>query len=559
MALAGTTRRGPDARGERMPLDLPPPLPPQLGDAAVLDDRYAVARAQETAIEVRVGGDVIRIGGNTRLESERIRRAASLADTAPQFILLLNALYAAEGYPLVTLVYARDPKSRVIYVLVSEGYLAEVDAPPLLAPYFEPFEGRRDLHQDDFEKMRVLAQIKADRAGYEVSAEYDSGEYDPDAYTLKLSAERDPEHDALRVGAVFGNPGNRFLGRYFGVLNANYHTPGGDVLGLSYATAFTGLGDARGGKRYDRYRLRYNAVTTRGLYSASLAYTEYELADRFGLGETEQAEIVRAELGGSQFLYADGKTRWVLSERLEYTDSITEFTEAPMSGELPDGTRFPVVGQRVQDEQYAAAGLATTLTRSWRLFGMPGSVSVEGGYKRGLGGAVRNLANPQRRKDFNLLDGEFSLRYRLPLSMVVSLELEGQKSIDRQVPQQEQWVLGGPGRLSAYLPGILVGDTGAYGRFQLQLPRWGSESRYLRLALYVEGGTAEFENTTGDAALTRAAADAGGMLELSPASWLTLTAHAAEGFGQRNLETVNGPDFVEERLADFYFSVNAQF
>lgn len=536
-----------------MPLDLPPPLPPQQADVAILEERHAVSRTQGNVIEIQVGQYTLKISGNTYLEEDRIREVVSVGKTPSQVILLLNALYAAEGYLLVNVEYGREGNSDLIYVQVNEGYLEEVDAPPALAPYFEKFEGREGLRKQDVEPMRVLAQMKADRAGYDVSSQYSVSETDPAAFTLTMDGEADPEHDPAQFTAVFGNPGNRFLGRYFGFTNAKFNTPGGDQIGLGYGTAFTGLGDNRGGQDFDRYDFSYSTVTTVGLYNLSASYTEYQVNDRFGPesgvdSSTEEAETTQVSLGGNQFLYADEKTRWVLEEQLQYVESIIEFVASD-----PEG----LVGQRAQDERYGAARLGTTVSHSWKLFGRRGSLNAGAGYKRGFGGHIDNLVNPDRHKDFDLFDAQFGLRYQLPWSMLASLHVEGQQSIDHLVPEQEQWVLGGPDRLAAYLPGVMVGDSGAYGRLQLQLPRWHILGRPLRFSVFTEAGTAQFEAGPNDA--TRLAYDAGVKLEVAPTEWLELTAYTAEGFGERNLEDGQEADFVEDSETDFFFNVKAQF
>ena len=527
-----------------MPLDLPPPLPPQQADAAVLEERHAVASSQGDVIQIGVGQYTLRISGNTYLSEGRIREVVEVGKTPSQVILLLNALYAAEGYLFVNVEYARRGNSDTIYVQVNEGHLADVEAPPELAPYFEKFEGERGVRKRDLEPMRVLAQIKADRMGRDVSSEYRIDDSNPEAFTLRLEGEEKPAHDPVTFTTVFGNPGNRFLGRYFGFANAKIDTPGGDQIGVGYGTAFTGLGDTRNGESYDNYSLSYSTVTTLGLYSLSASHTEYEVEERFDLDDREEAEIFRLKASGSQFLYADEKTRWVLEQELQYTYSIIEF----VSADPPD-----LIGQRAQDEEYGAFRLGTTVSRSWELFDRRGSVSGGAGYKRGLGGNVENLVNTGRRTDFNILDAKMTLRYLFPWELVGSLDLKGQKSIERLVPQDEQWVLGGTDNLSAYLPGILIGDSGAYARLQLQLPRWKLFDRPYRFSLFTEAGTAKFEN--GPEQSSRSACDAGVKLEAAPADWLELKLYAAEGFCESNLDS----DFVERNEADLFFNVKAEF
>lgn len=527
-----------------MPLDLPPPLPPQQAEAAVLEERHAVAQTQGEVIDIAVGRYTLKISGNSYLSEQRIREVVEVGKTPSQVILLLNALYAAEGYLLVNVEYARKGASDLIYVHVHEGHLADVQAPPELAPFFEKFEGRETLRKSDVEAMRVLAQVKADRMGLDVTSTYTVDENDPGAFTLNLEGEEDPAHDPVTVSGVFGNPGNRFLGRYFGFANAKFDTPDGNQASLGYGTAFTGLGDSRGGQDYDRFDGAYSLASHWGLYSISAAYTEYVVEDRFQLADREKAEIVEVKLNGSQFLHADEETRWVLEQQLQYTDSIIEFTDINVD---------ELIGERTQDEHYGAFRLGTTLSESWEWLDRRGSLNTGIGFKRGFGGEVDNIVNDYRRADFNLLDAKLNVSYLLPGKMVASFAADAQKSFDRSVPQQEQWVLGGADNLAAYLPGIMIGDTGLYGRLQLQLPRWKLLTRPYRLSLFSEIGTSQFED--GPDTDRRRACSAGVKVETAPADWLEITAHAAEGFCEDGLDD----DFVDDNEADFFFNVKATY
>ncbi len=116
-----------------MPLDLPPPLPPQQAEVVVLEKRYAGAQ-KDQVIELNVDKYRLLVSGSSYLSEERIREVTGAAKTPSQAILLLNALYAADGYLFVHVQYAREDDT--IYVQVNEGYLAEVDAPPSVQPYF---------------------------------------------------------------------------------------------------------------------------------------------------------------------------------------------------------------------------------------------------------------------------------------------------------------------------------------------------------------------------------------------------------------------------------------
>lgn len=539
-----------------MPLDLPPPLPPQQAEVVTLEKRYASA-SKDQVIELNVDRYKLLVSGNTALSEERIRQVTGVAKTPSQAILLLNALYSADGHLFVHVQYARDGET--IYVQVNEGYLAEVDAPPTLQPYFEKFEGKRGLTESDIEPRRVLAELKATRAGFNMTGKYSVDPDNPEAFTWKIDGEAIPDHNDFKFGASFGNPGNRFLGRYFGLTNASYSAPNGDTFTLGYAHGFTNLGSSRGGENFNRGDFNYATVTRWGLYGFNAAYTDYGISNLVGEqpnggpdlipGDEEDAEIVEISLVGNQFLYADDNSRLVLEQQIEYVDSELNFSKPAVLDNLA-----------IQDEQYGAARLGTTASHSWTLFERNGNVNGGVGYKRGFGGHVSTdiagLGDPLRTKDFDIIDGKFDTAYELPGKMLIGLNLKGQLSLDDRLPQQQQWVLGGPDNLSAFLPGILVGDGGSFGSLRLQLPRGElfGNIRY-RFSLFTEAGLSKFEKASGQTRGLRSASDAGVKLEVALYENLQVTVHAA-----RKIHDNNIPDEVlEQSESDVFFNVRAQF
>ena len=539
-----------------MPLDLPPPLPPQQAEIVVLEKRHASA-PKDQVIELAINKYTLLVSGNTYLAEKRIREVTSVAQTPSQAILLLNALYAADGHLFVNVQYARQQDT--IFVQVNEGYLAEVDAPPRLQPYFEPFEGQRGLTETDLEPRRVLAELKATRAGFNMTGKYSIDADNPEAYTWTIDGEPIPDHDKFKFGAAFGNPGNRFLGRYFGLGNASYSAPNGDTFTLGYAHGFTNLGSSRGGENFNRGDFNYATVTRWGLYGFNAAYTDYAISNLVGSpagggadtlpGDEEDAEIIELGLTGNQFLYANDKTRVVLEQQLEYVDSVIDFS-------APDAFR----GQDIQDEQYAALRVGGTASHSWELFDRNGNLNGGLGYKRGIAGDVDTdfptLGDPLRTEDFDIVDGKFDAAYELPWNMLLGLNLKGQLSLDDRLPQQQQWVLGGPDNLSAFLPGILVGDGGSFGNLRLQLPRGEIfENVRYRFSLFIEAGLSKFEKASGDTRGIRSASDAGVKLEVALYENLQLTVHVAEEITTNNIPR----EVLEDSDSDVFFNLRAQF
>jgi hypothetical protein len=538
-----------------MPFDLPPPVPPVQAEVRTLEAQADTARAADNLLREPVGRYELLISGNRYLDSARIHEVVSQANTPSQAVRFLNALYAAEGHPLVNLAYAADGET--IHVHVNEGRITAVQAPPMLRGFFEDVIDKNRVTRRDLEPGRLLAGIKAGRAGHEVEAHYEVDEANRNRYTLVLEQNDVPDYQPVEWTTTFGNPGNRFLGRYFGFTDLSAKLPNGDMLGAGYGTAFTGLGDPRNGTDYDNYRLSYSTVNAWGLYSLEGSYTEYGIEDRFNQrlfdNEREEAEILDVRLNGSQFLHADNDTRLILEEQLQYVDSTVDFTEGRA---LTNAGSLGLAGTSVQEENYGAARVGLTASQDAQLFGRPLHASAGAGYKRGLGGHVDNLISTDRTADFDVYDANFVGRYTLAHDWQLSLHGKGQLSDDDTVPEQQQWVLGGSDNLAAFLPGTLFGDTGMYGRFQVQTPRWSLFSRPLRLAAFIEGGTAEFENR---GTPTTTASDYGLKLEYSPLPHVELAAYVADSLSTSHIDDVYGDGFAERNEADFFFNVTTRF
>jgi hemolysin activation/secretion protein len=126
--------------------------------------------------------------------------------------------------------------------------------------------------------------------------------------------------------------------------------------------------------------------------------------------------------------------------------------------------------------------------------GNTGSFNTSLIYNQGVNGSHGTLNNQipsYPSAQFHYFDASLSLIQALPLGMTASFSASGQGAFNT-LPQQNQWVLGGFGSLSAYYPGILVGDSGYSGRLQLQSPSWNYDGFTVSANAYVEAGGTTF-------------------------------------------------------------------
>lgn len=533
-----------------MPISLPPPIPPQQAEVGILEARHEQAQAKGNVIVLDSGKYQLLVSGNSYLKKKKIKSVTRKGNNPSAKVLLLNALYLSKGHILVNIQYARD--GRIIYVQVNEGVLKRIDGPPVPKAFFAKFKGVQDLTKSQLAPELVLAERRAMRAGYKVSLHYSVDPLHPSSYTLDIDTQPDPSHKSVDSILTFGNPGNRFLGRYFGLAHVNIKSPTGDVYGINYAHGFINLGTPRGGDAYNSVQLSYSRVNPFGMFGVSGSYSHYKFHNQFPTIPDDHIKATTYEgaLTGSQILLTQPGSRLVLQEKAGYVDAKRTLTKA--SG-LP-------IGLRLLDEHFAFAQLGVAGNRAWQFLGRRGNLSGHVDYVRGFAGSVDNfLAFADRRTaHFNVFQGELKAAYSLPRNLTVNMNLRGQLSPGDRLPLHQQFVLGGPASLRAWLPGILVGDTGAYANLNLELPRWHVLGMPLRFTFYIEGGMANYEDVSSGVPRilrqTRSAADGGAKLEIQLLDSISAVFYAALPIADHNLG-----DRAHDARSDAYFTLIAKW
>ena len=135
------------------------------------------------------------------------------------------------------------------------------------------------------------------------------------------------------------------------------------------------------------------------------------------------------------------------------------------------------------------------------------------------------------------------------------MNLSGQYA-DVTVPQNQQWVLGGFGNLTAWLPAVLVGDSGSLGRVTLQSPGFSWNGYGVSGSAYLEAGIVRLHLTPGNFPKTRSLADSG--LAVSGTTPFGTTAALAYAWpiASRNvdLDALN-----RQSRANLYFTLSQSF
>ncbi len=529
-----------------MAVSLPPPLAPQQGNVEELRARSSGATVlsyQDYKLHV-IGSDVV--------DPDKLQRAVANADNVSNAVRAVTSAYFAAGYPAAQVVYALADKD--LYILVMLGQVTTTAGPKYLTDYFEGMDASGPLTDNMLEPRRTLASLHADRAGANATPMFlpqTNG-----TYQIDLKPDKDaPKQTFLRVEV--SNPGNRFVGRHFGDVDFKQTSKYGDEFHLAARRSLDFLNKNSENTDYTEYGAGWNRVTTWGVFGGSFSNQRYHLVltdvEAGGVAHRDlpvQGDFATGELDWFGLLTASFDSRWTMQVRLGRTDKTL------------DGEAFDE--GNLQLELYNWVEVSTLFSQVYH----PGAqtLTIEGGV--GLSkGLTTDDAKPGADPfsgapgvDLAYLLWKPSMRVQLVTSsaLTFTFEANGQVS-DDNVPEQQQWVLGGLNNGSAWLPGLAVGDSGLIARFSIE-PDVFQLSENLRLLpkVFAEYGLAQFENISDDSAIGRQRpgfADAGVTLTLGAYEWLEVELTWAEGFYDRDIEESE----LEASRANLFFKVAGKF
>ncbi|MBB5185852.1 hypothetical protein HNQ57_000111 [Zhongshania antarctica] len=536
-----------------MAIDLPPVIPPQASTAERIE-QYAALHS-DNIVDVNIGDYTLKISGNRYLSREQLNMIMAAAQSPAQAVSALNQAYYQLGHLLVTIYFAQ--RENTIFAHVINGNLAAVKAPDNIYPYFSTLIGDKDLQKSEFGSKQVLANLKSDRAGLDYAVSYQVGG-DPEAYTLVFTEKPKADYDSTDLDFSVNNFGNRFLGRYFGNVSLKHDFKSGVEASFAYDRALTELGEVNGGDYYDGYTFRLNYPSSFGLYGLEARYIEYArdadvsltgdvggdaggnstglctLAlicdvseallglDLNGLGSGTPlfpspdgtnttlnlySETKSIAFSGEQVISSDSFQRLTTSQRIEKIDSYIEVKDYGLA----------------LDEPHTSLELGVKYTKVMRLFGFGTQLTAQGLLEAGLEADAGTLgtdsregvvATGRRTGEFLIFKPRGGLKMAVADWVSVKWDFISQYSDKKQLPLQQQFFLGGGSGLSAYLPGVLVGDSGLYTKLALESNGLPFAGLNFTPVVFVEYGQAWYEDAAGSAGDVRAIADAGFSVKL---------------------------------------------
>lgn len=556
-----------------MAIDLPPAMPPVLTALQQVSPYSSMTVPYVRKIE----NYEIKLTGAHHLSLLELDTIFSKAKTPSQAILLVNAATYAKGHLLVKMLYS-SPVNGVIHVHAQQATVGTIQGDDMIRGHFGDLAGDVNLTRQEFSTREVLAELQSDRAGVDYKVSYQTSANDTSRVDLVFNASADEEHDPTDFIVQLGNQGSRFAGRYFFDLGFKHDFSGGTQISGGYETAISEWGESRDGEDYHQLQLKLDKPFSFGLYGVEASHTEYvrdlgvinvpatvcvipniggiplpcvPTQSSVATDVELDASIDQFAITGNQVLSSDINHRFTLSQRLDWTDSLIDAN----------------IGSTVQDERYATLELGAAYHRAqklgekllnWKIgAAVKGGVSGDKG-TLGTDDTSAGVAIGKRTSEFVAIKPKAHVNYALSKASSLNLAFSGQLS-DEQLPQQQQWVLGGVDRLSAYLPGVLVGDTGYHVDVSYK-HLWELGAFTVTGAVFAEYGSAQYENASGmlgtaDLGSEASIADAGIRATATMGEWLEVRAVIAESISDDNIDEQT----LERAEADFFVVVKAIF
>lgn len=490
-------------------------------------------------IKVTAGAWRYRVTGNTLLPDAQIRAVLAAAADPQAAVAALSAAYQRAGYALVAVKAVGDGPQRV-WIQVVQGQITQLRMPEDLSGFYAGLRDRQNLTRDELLRRTVLAQAYAARDGQELHANF-APSSTPGGSALEVQTPPRPDARAVSGAFQLGNTGSRYASRYTTGLSLAVDPGRGLEFTGNFVHGLANWSSASRGSQYQVGALGASIITPWGTYGLNYQKTSYRIGD-VAAPLYPQGDVRSFAANGNQLLHVTDRSRFILSESVSHIG----FTQAVYGGDyqLADQNyNFASVGLQYLTTTVLACQtgqLSLGLTLNKGLSGLSGSMDIE-----------RDGAPTPRFRSIN-----YSLGWvqPLPKGAVMQFSLSGQRGFDT-LPSQQQWVLGGMGSLSAYFPGVLVGDSGYAGRFSVQTAPWSWKGWSVTPSLFLETGAAAYAYTVPGTPRWQSLTDGGLALNLQGPRGSTLTLLAARGIGSSHVTSA----VRDSSHAAFFFNFQQSF
>lgn len=571
-----------------MPLDLPPlPAAPPVLAAIVQQAAVTATLAGQQSLEVV---------GATGLAEARIQAAIAGAANAEEAAARLRQAYADAGFALVSVrVEQAGDAARLV---VTQGRFAEVSGPERFRPYFAGVLKKPQPRSSDVITAVTRAEAVASRSGQHLDVR-DAPTETGGEYRLVVKPEPVAGWHPVGVTLSAGNYGNRYAGRDIGNAALRLNPGGGTQVDVTAAKHIDHLSQNNEGADYQSGGLTVSVATRWGTYGIQGQVTDYQTGfdQRDQLPPGTDGDIRQFGVWGQQLVHAGRNHAWSVNESVHHASNRSDVTDDIRLYDqeytyLRLGTDFQLNPSQASRSKFnSALWVAQGLTGDFdgirvRTPSAPPvacsePVVIGGGSEFNIddqifvgGGTGNIIIDPELeepcaavdpgaasggvvrtpKQHFRLVGVELSYAYPLPSHVELAASLSGQYT-GNTMPNLQQFVLGGFGKLTGYLPGVAVGDRGGLLRLGVTRSEIHLGGLNLTLGSYLEGGATEYANPLPGAGAWQSLVDAGIAITGETSFGTRGVLAYAEPISSRNVSS----ELREDARADLYFQLQQRF
>lgn len=483
------------------------------------------------------------VTGNTLLPQARIEAILKSAATPKAAVDAMNNAYVDAGYLFV--VIGGQVDNKLVALTVVQGRISEIEAPAELLPFLKNLRDRENLTRNQLIRDTAMVDFYEQRQGMSAKPSFAKGDV-VGGTKLIVTEEPIPDAKPWSAGLAFSNLSGRFASRYTIGGSAALRPGNGFELTASYNQGLPGLTSESSGASYKSGTLGASLVTPWGLYGLTYGKTDYQIGES-GAPFYPAGDIEQGGFTGTQIAWANATSRITTNQSImRYSNLQTVIVEDKIFNLVEQD--YTVLG--------AGAGYNTSFSAFRTNAALNSSVNVLKGITARDGTflpADAGVPDPR----FFLVQASATVQAALPYDTTGVLAVTGQYATST-LPQSQQWILGGFGNLTAWLPAVLVGDSGLLARATLTSSPYVWKGFSLSAGAFAEAGVARLHYRPDGEPTLRGLGDLG--LTLTAASPLGTTLTMSYGFPvwYHNVEGAVRRS-ADSNTAHLYFTLNHAF
>jgi hypothetical protein len=450
--------------------------------------------SKEAFIQFNQDGLIVKIVGNKYLADSKVQSLFTTSKSITEGLNALRRAYVEAGHLLMKVDFFRNDQQ--IIFLVREMTLDNVTGDSTIVSYFDALKGEANLTYDEYEVARVRAETFASRSGLNYKASYKSiGEK---GVTLNFVASTAENFEPTQVFVEANNHGSRYSGEYNAKIGFSQYFDQGNRLTLVYGAPLASLNDEDTGE-LSQVLASFDMPTPYGTFGIDAVAVDYQ-RDQVGNDAAYEGTLNMVTLRGGQIVASDRTSRFSIQGSLSHID---------------DSVNYPTAPDSDNNEKYLVGELGLTYNKFARGdYSFTFSAAAKVGLTQDAGGSFATdktdpaqsaTLSQTRQSEFTTFKPQLAFVKKLADRFELSMNYMAQTAKER-VPQAQQFVLGGTGSMSAWLPGVMIGDEGYHAKLALGYS-FNAFGGQWKASVFTEKGETQYINA--DDNLKQSATDSG--------------------------------------------------